>query len=220
MPAQTTKETHTLGARLRARREKLELSPTELAQEISAPEKYIHALEENCYDEFSAKVYALGFLKKILHALAVSDYDSWIQEFLAEWDIQHFHTSKTPVPLPHLGHKLSIITPKRIALGSIGVVFLLMIIFIASRLTTFVRAPKLTIEEPRDEAILDKPIVHVKGTVEKESHLTVNGREITIDQLGNFDETISASAGLTSLEFNAENRFGKKSSVIRNVLVE
>ena len=220
MSLRSTKEMETLGDRLRSRREELELTVTELAQEISAPEKYVQALEENRYGEFSAKIYALGYLKKICGALAVSNHDEWIKEFTTEWDIQHFHTDQAPLSLPGLGRKMSLVTPKRIALVSVGVVFLLVTGFIASRLTTFVRAPKLTIEEPQNEIILNKPAIQVKGGVEKESHLTVNGREITIDQLGNFDESISVSAGLTSLEFNAENRFGKKSSVIRNVFVE
>mgnify|MGYP001570680474 CR=1 FL=1 len=40
-----------------------------------------------------------------------------------------------------------------------------------------------------------------------------------IDELGNFDEKIELLAGRNTLEFLVENRFGRKSTEIRNVVM-
>ena len=215
-----SKKAETFGDRLKKRREELGLSVEEVAQEIAAPQKYVQAFEKNQYGEFSAKIYAIGFVKKLLIALAVPNVYPWIQEFSTEWDVAHFHLAKSPISLPHVQKRFFVITPQRAAFISAGIGFVVLGIFILNRFTTFIRPPKLIIDQPRDERIITIPYALVKGTVEKESHLTVNGREIRIDELGNFNEEIGLGAGLNTLEFIAENRFGKQTAAVRHIVVQ
>jgi hypothetical protein len=59
----------------------------------------------------------------------------------------------------------------------------------------------------------------VAGSTEKESSLTVNGRELTLDERGGFNESIELPPGSVSLHFTSRNRFGKTQTVVRNIFV-
>jgi len=203
------------------RREELGLKITELAEEIQAPQRYIEALEEDRYVEvFSAKVYALGFLKKLLLSLAVSETDPYLQELTSEWDIHTFRNKKELTTIPQNGIQSAWVTPQRLGLG-IGALFLVsFLLFFGFRFTRFLGTPEIIVDEPKDESVFEEPTIRVKGKTEKESHLTVNGREITIDGLGNFEENLELAVGLHILEFLSENRFGKVSKEMRRIIIK
>jgi hypothetical protein len=88
-----------------------------------------------------------------------------------------------------------------------------------SQLIGFTAAPRLYIDEPQTQTITDIPIVRVKGITEKESQLTVNGREITMNGDGAFDEEIELASGVNVLHFFVKNRFGKSSEATKYVVV-
>lgn len=217
---QLGKETETLGERLQRERESLGLSLEEIARRIQTTAIHIKALEENDYEIFSAKIYALGFFKKLLGVLALSDKDDLLKEFNNEWEVRMFRKNKGFLPLPENRGKEPYFTPVRFWLG-LGTIFLLLIlIFLYWRFANFVLAPELELQEPQEQSAVEQPIIQIKGRTEKESRLTVNGRDIKIDGQGNFKEEIEAGPGLNRLEFVTQNRFGKESRVIRNILVK
>src|SRR3989338_438908 len=210
------KEPESLGERLKERRESLGLTIQVLAQEVQAPQKYIMGLEEDRYEVFSAKIYALGFLKKILGVLNFEGRGEFLKEFSNEWDVQMFRTRKELAPLHENRGEEPLVTPTRLGIAA-GVLFLvLFLVFFGFRLTRFVGTPRLVIEEPDNSAAFEGPVIRVKGRTEKESRLTVNGRELKIDEVGNFSEEIELAAGLNSLEFLVQNRFGKESKEVRH----
>lgn len=214
------REAETLGERLRKHRESLRLTVKDLADELQAPQKYIQALEEDRFEVFSAKVYGLGYLRKLLPLLSIEDGKAVEREFSNEWDVQMFRDRKELRALPQNRGIRPWITPARLGLGGAGLLLLLFLALLGVRLFRFVGAPSLSLEEPQDRVVLTMPIVRVKGTTEKESKLTVNGRELTIDGAGHFDQEIELSAGLNALEFLVQNRFGKETKIIRYIVVK
>ncbi len=214
-----SKEPLTLGKRLRQRREELKLEAEDLAHRVQAPPKYIRALEEDDYDVFSAKIYALGFLKKTLAELSLDNHDQIIREFNNEWDVRMFRKEKALVPLPENRGPQPWITPGR--LGTLaGLVLLgILIVSFGSGFFKFVRSPRLNIIEPQDEEVFYNPSVKVRGRAAKEGRLTINGREVDLDASGEFDSVIELPPGLNELEFLVEDRFGKTNRVIRHVLI-
>ncbi len=215
-----SKETATIGERLLRRRQALNLSIQDVSQEIQAPRKFIQALEEDRFEVFSAKVYALGFLKKLITLLNLEDGPALIQEFNTEWEIQILRKNNVALSLQKRKRDFFNLTPRRLALGGGGIVLFLFLSFFGYRLFNFLVVPKLELTEPQNQAVLTEPIVRVQGKTEKESRLTVNGRELKIDEAGNFDEKIELGAGLNGLEFLVQNRFGKQNKVTRYVLVK
>lgn len=215
-----SKELLTLGDKLRKRREELKLSQEFVAHEVQAPLKYIRALEEDDYEIFSAKIYALGYFKKVLHILTVENQSNFLKEFANEWDVRMFRKEREITPLPENRGPEPQVTPARL-LAIMGVAIVgLLIIFFGSQLLRFVVSPRLNIVLPPRESVAYDYLTQVKGTVAKESSLTVNGREIMLDAAGKFDEKIELPAGLNELEFIVEDRFGKTSRDTRYVLIK
>ncbi|TSC76811.1 MAG: hypothetical protein G01um101433_658 [Parcubacteria group bacterium Gr01-1014_33] len=216
----TIEKSNTLGSRLRARREELGLSIQDIAREIKISSQYISALEEGNFGFIGARVYARGFLKKMLHLLVVENGEEWFSQFEVEWDIWIKKRDRTsPIPGSKKTPRMYL-TSRRFFLMLGGAVLAAFLIFAGMQIKNFVGRPALVINEPRDRSELDRPIVVVKGKTEKESRLTVNGREITIDGSGNFQEEIELANGVNSLEFLAQNRFGKETKEVRHVVVK
>lgn len=216
---QRHKEAETLGERLRRRREALGFSIKQVAHEIQAPERYLNGLEDDIYEVFPAKVYAHGFLKKLLAALTFPESDNFLREFGAEWEVRMHHKNQvSALPTSDTDHLY--FTPQRLGIIFGGGALLLVLLLLSTQFIHFVSTPTIRLDEPRDQEVLEKPTARIKGKTEKESQLTVNGREITIDSSGNFDEEIELAAGLNALEFLAKNRFGKEAKAVRYVLVK
>ncbi len=59
-----------------------------------------------------------------------------------------------------------------------------------------------------DGATYTESIVHVTGRAKNALKLTLDGREISIDQEGNFDETIALLSGYNIIAIEALDKFG------------
>ena len=208
---------------LRERRELLGLTTRDIADRLRTTTRYIENLEEGRYGEFPAQVYAQGFLRKLIGVLELPDAAGLMAEFEAEW-VAAFGAPETV----HQGRmktsgqnfRFQIQTGKIFGIV-LGVACLAgILILVGSRLTNFLQAPRLTLDIPGDWTELTEPLVHIKGNTTKESQLTVNGRDVTINESGAFDQEIELQQGLTTLEFVAENRFGKQTVVQRRVVVD
>lgn len=218
--ARHRQELETVGQRLKKQREALGLSYEDVINEIRVSKKYVQALEDDAYGVFSAKVYAKGFLNKIAGILAIEDKETLLKEFDNEWEVQMFRKNPEITPLPENRGAEPVLTPRRIAgIAGAGVLVFLLVL-VGFRLSYFIRAPELLIQEPGNRVVLPEPLVRIRGKTGKESRLTVNGREITIDAQGNFNEEFELTPGLNVLKITVENRFGKKNEEVRYVLVE
>lgn len=207
-----------LGEYLRMRRGQMHISTDDMARELKIAPRYVAALEEGAYHIFPAKIYAHGFLKRSLVFLGITEeyqQQACMDLFQDEW-LAHFPEKDTAqVALPEKQKYVLLLTPSRImqAIGVLAVgVFL---VFLGIQLRHFTGAPALALQEPTNNFVTDRPAVQVKGITEKESQLTVNGREVTIDGAGNFDAEIDLQHGVNMLEFLVRNRFGKETRVTR-----
>lgn len=220
MLPRTSKAPDTIGSKLRQKREHLKIKLTELADETQIPLKYLEALETDDLEIFSAKVYALGYLKKFMDSLAVNagEGSELLHEFHTEWEVRTYHRRKENLSLP--GTRVRpLITPTRILIGgSLAILFIIIGLF-AVRLARYVGTPELSIRAPKNNQAFFSPIIPISGKVGKESQLTVNGREIKIDEAGFFEETIGLSAGVHVLKFLVKNRFGREDEDTRTIII-
>lgn len=211
----------TLGEQLRSRREELSLSIRDAARALHTTTEHITALEEDRYETFSAKIYARGFLKKLAEFLEMDAIEMSLRKFDNEWDVRMYRKRRETTPLPENRGTTLYFTPGRIRLLCSGIILLVFLLFFGSRLDTFLSFPEIIFDEPQENTtFIQEPIFRIKGKTERESRLTVNGREITIDERGNFNEEIELVAGLNILQFLVENRFGKKSEITRYAIVQ
>lgn len=208
-----------LGEKLLARRESLGISLHDLAVELQTSQSFLKALEDDHLDFFPAKVYARGFLKKILAVLAFDNEEELLQEFEQQWERiekskknKHSDISKNMYWGP-------LITPRRLGFLAVFLTIGMLCVFLGIQIFNFILPPRLIFEGFSENVVLETPQLNIRGSTEKESKLTVNGREIRIDGAGNFDERIELLAGVNRLEFLVQNRFGKENKITKFVVV-
>lgn len=59
-----------------------------------------------------------------------------------------------------------------------------------------------------DGATITEDVVKITGNARNAIKLTLNGREISVDQQGNFDETIALLSGYNIISIRAQDKFG------------
>jgi len=59
-----------------------------------------------------------------------------------------------------------------------------------------------------DNATLTDNLLHVTGNAKHAAILTLNGREISINKQGDFDETIALLPGYNVIQIEAKDKFG------------
>lgn len=221
MPKREIKIYDTLGKILKKRREELGLSVEEVAHKIQAPLNYIQALEEDRYEIFTARVYAQGFFKKLMKVIGLENQDKYLQIFDAVWNEYALPPKRIKTSFITSYAKKQYFTPRRLGVATVSFFLIGFLTFLGYRLTHFVGAPQIIFEEPqKEDIVLTESTIHIKGKTEKESQLTVNGREITIDELGNFEDRIDLIKGLNILEFLVYNKFGKQTMVTKYIVVQ
>lgn len=90
--------------------------------------------------------------------------------------------------------------------GSCLLLFVFIGIFVYAKMNFIWRGVQIVAELERTE---DSKVVTIKGTAEKAVLLTINGREIFIDQDGNFKEVVSPLPGHSVITLFAKDKFGK-----------
>ena len=210
----------TLSECLRTWRNSVKLSVEEVAVALSVRPQIVLALEKGDFGLFPARIYASGYLKRMIEHFSIARGDILLDTLRTEWEEKRGASSASAFALPKSRREKWYITPRRL-FGSLGTIALVLFAwFFASQLMGFTGVPVLRIDEPHSSAVIETPTVRVRGTTEKESQLTVNGREITMNENGVFNQEIELAPGVNTLQFVAQNRFGKVSQETRYVVVK
>jgi hypothetical protein len=77
----------------------------------------------------------------------------------------------------------------------------------------FVIGPTMTILEPVSGSTFTTPSIRIKGVVSRIQDIRLNGRSITIDDRGNFDEAILLAPGYNIFTLEARDKFGRSKDV-------
>ncbi len=100
--------------------------------------------------------------------------------------------------------KIIIITLIVIAILSYGVF----------QIRNLAKGPVLLIFSPVTGTTLTEPQTQIKGIIENASHATLNGRQIFVDEEGNFDELILLSEGYNLVEIEVKDKFERSKKEI------
>lgn len=191
----------------------------QIAAELNMRPQIIRAFEADDMSVFSARVYAVGYLRHMTGHFAIPDGDKLVDALRREWEDKRENV-RAPVSLRAMNKwRKWYVTPRRL-FGMIGICALLFFLWLlGTQLIGFTSAPRLSIKEPAANKVVDAPIIRLQGSTDKESQLTVNGREITMNEHGDFDQEIELISGLNKLDFLVQNRFGKVSQETRYIVV-
>lgn len=92
--------------------------------------------------------------------------------------------------------------------------FLLLIIFIfiyfIFKIFDYISGPIIKIYSPLPYETINEDTFILKGNVKNAKNIYINGREIKIDQNGNFEEDMIAKSPYTLISIDAIDKYGKK----------
>ena len=84
----------------------------------------------------------------------------------------------------------------------------------------FLQGPSVFIETPREGARIEGPAILITGVASNISFITLNGRQIYIDEEGRFGETLTPPPGYTVLTVDVRDRFGRVKRAVRTLVIE
>ena len=218
-----TKEikTKTLGEKLKKARESAKIALWQASRKTKIPVNYLKNLEEGNYNELPADVYIGAYLRKYAEILKL-DIEELLEQFKiergVETDLENSpEAAKTSRRL--LKKPLLVVTPKRLglvlAIMAIGLVFG----YFWHQMNYLLNPPIIRIAYPVSDFITQEKSIQVAGRTSSEVSLTINGKEVYVDNKGNFSSVVSLDLGLNILKIEAKDRFGKINTVIRKVVV-
>lgn len=213
-------ESTTFGAKLKKAREDAGLSKEKVAQNLNIRVKYLENLENNEIEKMPAEVYTRGFLKKYAKMLDLNE-----NELVANYDkeikiIKHLNKHDAHQSLPQLRWSPWALTPKTLSAIIFTLVFLLVISYISYQLYFLLRPPKLEVFDPSKDIFIENVDFKIIGQTDPGSKVSINGQEITITGDGKFERQISLGKGLNTINIDSMNRFGKKNTVTRQIMVK
>lgn len=73
----------------------------------------------------------------------------------------------------------------------------------------YARGPRITIADPADWSTVQASTTAIRGIVERAHIVTMNGKPVSIDEAGNFNEIIIVFPGTNIVTFTAKDQFGR-----------
>lgn len=94
----------------------------------------------------------------------------------------------------------------------------ILVVYAGVKARPLVEGPAIEIASPKEALVYERPRIAVIGTARNVSRLTLNGRQIYVDERGIFHETLLLNRGYTVLEVAGTDRFGREARVERAVV--
>ncbi|MFA5838784.1 MAG: hypothetical protein WC849_02505 [Candidatus Paceibacterota bacterium] len=105
-----------------------------------------------------------------------------------------------------------------IILGILFAIFIVVYIFFRS--LDFIQGPSLYLNEPKDGAVYKTSLIDVSGVVKNVSNIDLNGKQISINKNGFFNEKYILANGLNKILFTITDRFDRKTEKIVNIILK
>ena len=97
---------------------------------------------------------------------------------------------------------------KLIKITLVSVLFLFIVIYAFFRSKDLIFGVKIRNVNIVDGAKVTNNVMNVTGIAKNATDLTLDGRQISVDQQGNFNETIALLPGYNVIDIKAQDKFG------------
>lgn len=207
----------TAGEILRKKREEKNLSLAQVEQVIRIKSRFLKFLEENSFEKLPSETYARGFIKNYAEFLGLPS-----EKILAIFRRQFKEREKNPSLFKKLSEEERFfrITPERVRWGLILLLFFLFFGYLFRQYHFLTSGPSLILLEPEQNFVTNKEKITVRGRVEPDDRVFINNEEIYPNEKGEFFQEISLSQGINQIVISAENKMGRRKTILREVTLE
>lgn len=193
---------------------KLTLEEAELATKIRL--KFLQAIERDDYSELPSLSYAKGFVKNYSEYLGLDSH-----MVLAFFRRQTTEVSKSSL-LPKqnaasLNKSWLQLTPgKFLAFLLVGLV-LIFLGYLGLQYRKLNQPPTLAVDAPKNQLVVQERRVDILGQTDTDATVTINGINILVRGDGKFFDQVSLEPGVNKITIVATSRFGKATTIVREV---
>ncbi len=211
-----------LSESLKSKREEQGIDLFDAAKKINVSAKYLQALESGRLDFLPGEVYAKNFIKVYAEFLGfnsaelISAYQSEKKIYGKTSKIKNQEFKK---PIEKVSSTHFIITPKIFRSLLVALLAFICIAYLVTRVKAITDPPELVVDFPASDLVVNEELIEIKGRVEKEAVLEINGQKILVDQDGGFLETINLQKGINIIEVKAVKRHGRENKVYRQIVL-
>jgi len=207
----------TVGQILRKTRAQKEISFEEVEAKTKIRAKYLKAIEDDDYHHLPGGiVVAKGFIKNYGEYLGLSS-----KNLLAAFRRDFGRDQKGQVlprgiykPLGKIGFSW---TPRATIIASTLFLGCIFVLFLGYQFFLFLGPPRLQVTTPSENQIFKMLSIKVEGKSDGDAALYINKELISLDEQGNFSESINLIPGENIIRIEAVSRQGKKSVIERKV---
>ncbi|MBI5449192.1 helix-turn-helix domain-containing protein, partial [Candidatus Gottesmanbacteria bacterium] len=178
--------------------------------------KFLEAMEADDFSKLPSLGYAKGFVKNYSDYLGLDS--AAVLAFFRRQTEDVTRASLLPKGMAEpLNKPMFILTPGRflaLLVASFGVVFFL---YFGLQYRRLYQAPQLIIEQPVGESVAKEKRIDILGRTDPDATVTVNGMSVLVRSDGRFFDQLSLVSGVNRITVVATSRFGKITTVTRNV---
>lgn len=174
---------------------------------------FISAIEEAKWEELPAFPTVLGFVKSLSTILDVDDITA-VAVLKRDYPPRKLIIN----PKPDVTNKFSW-SPKLTFVAGIAGVLIIIFGYLTIQYLQFISPPKLNVDSPKDNQIINGNSVLVFGTTNTDVKVVVNNQTVIVDDNGKFSVTINIVPETKEVIVTAISRSGKMTEVKRKILV-
>lgn len=206
----------TVGNMLREARLTRELTPGDVERAIKIREKYILAIEDDNFAALPSPSYAKGFVRNYAEYLGLPT-DAVMAFFRRQMtDVSKASLLPKGVSQP-LNASLLHLTPGRFVAILVGILLVIFFFYLGNQYFRIGKAPPLTVKSPENQQIISSSRVVVEGQSDRDATVTINGISTIVRDDGRFYEQVAVSPGVNKITVTATSRFGKVTTITREV---
>jgi len=209
----------TVGELLREARLKKGFTLAEVAKSIKIRAEFLLALESNDFTKIPQATTTKGFLRNYAEFLDLKS-----ESILAIFRRDFLENEKGQIIPRGMVVPLDKFTlswnPKMTLIVSVLVVASLFFYYLTSQYLSLVSAPKIEIFFPLASEIIKQKQVDFVGKTDKDASLYINNEIVNLKENGEFSKKINLINGENEIIFEAQNRTGQKTRVIRKQKAE
>ncbi len=195
----------TVGEILKKQREKKGYTLSQVEKEIKIRQKFLAAIEENNWKDFSSKVYIAGIVKNYSKFLGIDPQKAYAY-FSRDYEKKEEISFKKKLADHYLTP-----TTKKAVLAILIFIFGLFFLYFGYQLKLFLTPPKITILAPQKTIFNKENVIKITGQTEKETVVTVAGQRVFLNEQGFFEFNFPLKSGKNLVVIEAIGANGKKS---------